>query len=134
MTRSINQHTVIGHLGGDPALRHTKNGTPVAAFTVATNRAWKNAAGERQEHTDWHHVVTFARLAEIVAEYLKQGTQVYVQGESRTESWEKDGQTHYRTRLYCRELVMLTPKAKDDAVADDEEPPEDAELEDDLPF
>ena len=131
MPHSINQHTVVGNLGQDPTMRSTADGKPVASFTVATNVRWtKN--GERQERTDWHNVVAFGKIAETAQKYLRAGSLVYIQGENRTAQWEHEGQTHYRARIYCRQLCILSPKDKDapQDIDPDEQPEFDADLAD----
>jgi len=105
--RSINRHTVLGNVGKDPEVRTTTNGTTVANITVATNYTYVSN-DEKQEGTDWHNVVFFGPLAEIVAKYVSKGTKVYVEGPSQTRSWEdKDGNTRYTTQINGRELVLL---------------------------
>src|SRR5216684_2160584 len=86
---SLNRVTLIGHLGQDPELRHLPtSGQPVASFSVATDEAYTDKQGQRQERTDWHHIVVFGKAAESCKEYLKQGRQVYVEGRLRTREYE----------------------------------------------
>lgn len=108
MARGINKVILIGNLGRDPETRYTQSGSPVANFSVATSEGWLDRqTNERQERTEWHNVVCFARLAEIAGEYLRKGSKVYIEGSLRTSSWEQEGQTRYRTEVIAREMQML---------------------------
>jgi primosomal replication protein N len=84
----LNMAQIIGHLGRDPEVRATPEGTAVANLAVATNQTWKDKDGERQERTEWHRVVLFGKIAEIAAEYLKKGSLVYLQGRLQTRKWQ----------------------------------------------
>ncbi|MCP3962333.1 MAG: single-stranded DNA-binding protein [bacterium] len=83
----INKAILVGNLGGDPVLRSTTSGVPVASFSLATHRRWRDRDGARQEATEWHNVVCFGRQAEVARQYLRQGRQVYVEGRIQTRSW-----------------------------------------------
>jgi single-strand DNA-binding protein len=110
MARGINKAIIVGNLGRDPEVRYTANGSAVANVTVATSESWKDKqSGERQERTEWHRVVFFGRLAEIVEEYLKKGSQVYVEGSIRTQKWQdkETGQDRYTTEIVARDMQML---------------------------
>ena len=108
MSRSLNKATLIGNLGADPEVRSTSAGTRVATLSVATSRRWTSRSGEQQEKTEWHRVVCWDRLAEIVERYLKKGDRVYVEGRIEYRQWEgQDGQTRYTTEIRARELIML---------------------------
>lgn len=109
---SLNRHELIGHLGNDPELRYMPNGTPTASISVATTEIWKDKdTGEKKERTDWHRVIFFSRLAEVAQEYLKQGSQVFVSGKSRTRKWtDSQGVDHYTTELIASEMQMLGKK------------------------
>ena len=108
MARGINKVILIGNLGRDPETRYTQAGKPVTQFSLATTESWRDRdSNEQQERTEWHNVVCFARLAEISAEYLHKGSKCYIEGSLRTSSWEKDGQTRYRTEVIAREMQML---------------------------
>ena len=114
MARGVNKVILIGNLGRDPETRYTQAGTPVTHFSVATNESWRDKqSGEQQERTEWHNVVCFARLAEIAGEYLAKGRTVYIEGSLRTSSWEKDGQTRYRTEIIANEMQMLGGRDQD---------------------
>ena len=109
MARGVNKVMLIGHLGADPEVRYMPNGGAVANVTVATTESWKDkSSGEQQEKTEWHRVVFFARLAEIVGEYLKKGSQVYVEGRLQTRKWQdKSGVDRYTTEIVANEMQML---------------------------
>src|ERR1019366_6058380 len=95
---SINKVILIGNVGRDPETRFLPSGSAVANISIATTDTWKDkTSGEKKEATEWHRVVFFGRLAEIVGEYLKKGSQVYVEGRLQTRKYEKDGQDHYST-------------------------------------
>jgi single-strand DNA-binding protein len=109
MARGINKVILIGNLGDDPEVRYTQGGSAVANVRLATTESWKDKeSGEKQERTEWHRVVFFGRLAEIVAEYLKKGAQVYVEGSIRTNKWQdKEGKDRYTTEIIASEMQML---------------------------
>lgn len=112
MARGINKVTLIGHLGRNPELRYMPNGNPVTNVSLATTESWKDKeTGELRERTEWHRLVFFNRLAEIVAEHLKQGSQLYVEGSNRTRKFDdKKGVTRYITEVICTEMQMLGKK------------------------
>ncbi|MGE0384530.1 MAG: single-stranded DNA-binding protein [Gammaproteobacteria bacterium] len=108
MARGINKVMLIGNLGADPEVRYTAGGSAVANVRLATAESWKDKqTGETQERTEWHRVVFFGRLAEIVAEYLRKGSQVYVEGRLQTREWEKDGVKRYSTEIVANDMQML---------------------------
>ena len=99
---------IIGHLGRDPEMRYTPSGRPVTTFSVATNRSWQSADGERHEETEWFNVVAWGSLAEICKQHLHRGQQVYVEGRLQTRRWEdSESKTHFATELVAREVIML---------------------------
>ena len=99
---------VLGNLGADPETRFTNSGTPIARFRIATTRRWQDSrTDEWREETDWHDVVCFGRTAEVAGEYLQKGRQCFVEGELRTNSWERDGERHFRTEIHARNLILL---------------------------
>ena len=115
MSRGLNKVMLIGHLGRDPEVRYTQSGDPVANFTLATTRKWRDrASSEMREHTEWHNVACFGRLAETASEYLKKGSQCYVEGELRTRSFERDGTTHYRTEVHAKDVSFLGGRGRDE--------------------
>jgi single-strand DNA-binding protein len=109
MARGVNKVILIGNLGRDPEVRYSPNGSAVANVTLATSESWKDKnSGEKQEKTEWHRVVFFGRLAEIAGEYLKKGSQVYVEGRLQTRKWQdKDGHERYTTEIVANEMQML---------------------------
>ena len=135
----VNKAILIGNLGKDPELRFTPNGQPVATFSLATNRKWKDKNGQAQEMTDWHNIVVFGRQAEVCKEYLKKGRLVYLEGRIQNRTYEdKDGVKKYRSEIIVTQMTMLGKAA---APAEEIEESVEAELEtpqqaqdDDLPF
>jgi single-strand DNA-binding protein len=108
MARGINKVILVGNLGADPETRYTPSGTAITTIRVATSESWKDKqTGEQQERTEWHRVKFFSRLAEIAGEYLKKGSQVYVEGRLRTEEYEKDGIKRWSTDIVADEMQML---------------------------
>jgi single-strand DNA-binding protein len=108
VSRSLNKAIIIGNLGSDPEVRTTGGGSRVAQFSVATSRRWTTNSGEQQEKTEWHRIVCWGKLADIVEKYVKKGQQVYVEGEIQYRQYEdKDGVTKYSTEINARELMML---------------------------
>ena len=106
--RGVNKVILIGNLGGDPEVRTTPGGTPVATFTLATNESWTNKEGQRQERTEWHRIVAWRKLAEICGQYLRKGSQVYVEGRLRTRSWEdRQGNQRKTTEVEADQMMML---------------------------
>ena len=109
MARGINKVILVGNLGNDPDVRYTAGGAAVSNISVATSETWKDKeSGEQQEKTEWHRVVFFGRLAEIVAEYLKKGSQVYIEGRLQTRKWQdKEGTDRYTTEIVANEMQLL---------------------------
>ena len=106
--RSLNKVQLIGNLGSDPESRYVQSGSAMTNFRIATSKTWTDQQSNQQrERTDWHSVVCWGRLAEIANQYLKKGSQVYIEGELQTRTFDRDGQTQYRTEVNCRELIML---------------------------
>lgn len=112
MARGVNKVILIGNLGKDPETRSLPSGEAVANITLATSESWKDKqTGEQKEKTEWHKVVFFKRLAEIVGQYLKKGSQVYIEGALRTRKWQdKEGKDHYSTEVVASEMQMLGGK------------------------
>lgn len=109
MARGVNKVILIGNLGNDPEVRYTPNGTAIANISIATSESWRDKqSGEMQERTEWHRVVFFGKLAEIVGEYLKKGAKVFVEGALRTRKWQdKNGIERYTTEIVASEMNML---------------------------
>ncbi len=112
MARGINKVILVGNLGADPEVRYMPSGGAVANITVATSESWKDKqTGEQQDRTEWHRVVFFNRLAEIVGEYLRKGSKVYVEGSLRTRKWQDQaGVERYTTEIVAAEMQMLDGK------------------------
>ncbi len=148
--RGVNKVILIGNLGQDPEVKYMPNGNAVANATVATSESWKDKnTGEAQEKTEWHRVVFFRRLAEIVGEYLKKGSKVYIEGRLQTRKWtDKDGQDRYTTEIVADKMQMLDSRGggsaafegnnpaqqQQSAPAAAPAPTQDGGLDDDIPF
>ena len=105
---SVNKVIIIGNLGRDPETRYMPDGGAITNISVATTDKWKDKNGEMQEKTEWHRVAFFGKLAEIAGEYLKKGSQVYVEGRLQTRKWQdKDGQDKYSTEIVANQMQML---------------------------
>ena len=142
---SANKVILVGHLGKDPETRYMPNGDAVCNITVATSEQWKDkATGEQKEATEWHRIVFFRRLAEIAGQYLKKGSQVYIEGALKTRKWQdKDGQDRYTTEIVADEMKMLGKKDGNSGAPPprgEKTPPAGAaagsagDVEDDIPF
>ena len=109
MARGVNKATLIGNLGADPEIRYTNSGSAVANVRLATAESWRDKeSGDQQERTEWHRVVFFGRLAEIVEQYLRKGSHVYVEGRIQTRKWQdRDGNDRYTTEIVANEMQML---------------------------
>ena len=107
----LNKVQIIGRVGKDPEVRYTTNGDAIANFTVATSERYKDKqTGEAVEKTEWHNVSAFRRLGEIVGEYVRKGSLIYIEGKIQTRKYEKDGVTHYATSIVASEMKMLGSK------------------------
>jgi single-strand DNA-binding protein len=107
-SRGVNKVILVGNVGQDPETRYMPNGGAVTNLSLATSETWKDKnSGEQQERTEWHRIVFYQRLAEIVAEYVKKGSKVYVEGSLRTRSWEQDGVKRYATEIIADNMQML---------------------------
>ena len=124
MARGVNKAIILGTLGQDPDIRYTASGAAVANISIATNEQWKDKeSGEMQERTEWHRVVFFGRLAEIVGEYLRKGSQVYVEGRIQTRKWQdKEGRDRYTTEIVASEMQMLGSKSGGTTASFDQAP------------
>jgi single-strand DNA-binding protein len=108
MSKSINKVILVGSVGKDPEVKYTPSGVPVAKFSLATNENFKDRNEEWRERTEWHQIIAWQGLAEIVGEYVKKGSKLYLEGKLQTSTWEnKDGDKKYRTEIVARELVLL---------------------------
>jgi single-strand DNA-binding protein len=110
MARSVNKVTLLGNVGKDPEIRSTAGGTMVANLTLATSDNQKDAQGNWQEKTEWHNLVAFKRTAEIVRDYVKKGSKLYIEGKLTNRSWDdkETGQKRYKTEILVNELVLLS--------------------------
>jgi len=117
MAKSVNKVILVGNLGKDPEIKYTPSGTPVAKFSLATNERYKDKAGEWQDRTEWHNIVAWQRLAEIVGEYVKKGSKLYIEGRLQTSSWEdkQSGEKKYRTEIVAQDLVLLGGRGEGDS-------------------
>ncbi len=145
---SLNKVMLIGHLGRDPEIRYTQDGTAVATFSLATSESWADKGGGRQEHTEWHNIVAWNKLADLSKRFLAKGRQVYIEGRLRTREWtDKDGNKRRTTEVIASQMVLLgsRPQGADAGVqplestgrmpADSDQPFGDAGITDsDIPF
>ena len=132
---AVNKVILIGHLGADPELRYTPNGTPVANFRIATTERWTNKQGERMESTEWHRIVAWGKLGEFCGQYLNKGKQVYIEGRLRTRSWEdKDGKKQWTTEIIAQRLQLLGKPEKSSTPPEELAAPEEVPSEEDIPF
>jgi len=153
---SVNKVILIGNLGKDPEVRYLPSGDAVANISIATTETWKDKGGEKQEKTEWHRVSMFSKLAEIAGEYLKKGSQVYIEGRLETRKWtDKEGHERYTTEIRADRMQMLGSRSGGSermAPPDDDAPPRSTtaapakkaagagkgggfdDLEDDIPF
>jgi len=148
MARGINKVILIGNLGKDPETRYTPAGLAITNITLATTESWKDKqTGERQDKTEWHRIAMFGKLAEISAEYLRKGSQVYIEGRIQTRKWQdQQGQDKYSTEIVANDMQMLGGRAgagapamgdasRSKAPAQASEPAvADVTLDDDIPF
>jgi single-strand DNA-binding protein len=151
MARGINKVILVGNLGADPDTRYMPSGKAVTNIRIATSESWTDRqSGDKQERTEWHGIVLFDKLGEIAAEYLRKGSQVYIEGSLRTRKWQdKQGQDRYTTEIIARDMQMLggrpgggsgsgsEPRAERRTGAEDRAPasaPPDDDFDDDIPF
>jgi len=122
--RGVNKVILIGNVGNDPYGKVLPNGNTVVNLSLATSENWKDkTSGEQNEKTEWHRLVFFNRLAEIVGEYVKKGSKLYIEGKLQTRSWEQDGVLRYSTEIVCHEMQMLDSKGGSFAHTNDDLPP-----------
>jgi len=144
---SVNKVILVGNLGKDPELKYTPSGVAVCTFSLATTDKWTDRDGNRQEKTEWHNIKIWRKQAEIAAEYLKKGRQVYIEGRIETRSWEQDGQKKFMTEILVDRFQMLGTKGdseggsrrsaqsdQEPSGSPDEEPRDEMTEDDDLPF
>lgn len=144
MARGINKVILVGNLGADPDTRYMPSGSAVTNLSIATSETWKDKqSGEQKERTEWHKVAMFNRLAEIAAEYLRKGSQVYIEGKLRTRKWQdRDGNDRWTTEIIADEMQMLggrgggsAPMSSSPAESSSAPPsPSNDDFDDDIPF
>lgn len=134
MGRGLNKVMLIGRLGADPEIRYTQDGTPVASLSLATNRSVKKG-DQWEDETDWHRVIAWRKLAEICERYLNKGSQIYVEGQLRTRSWEdKDGNKRYVTEVHAQDIQMLDSRKERHGGGSENSEIQSPPMEDDVPF
>lgn len=137
MSKGVNKVILVGNVGQDPETRYMPNGNAVTNLTLATSESWKDKnTGNQEERTEWHRIVFYQKLAEIVAEYVKKGSKLYVEGSLRTRSWEQDGIKRYATEIIAKDMQMLDGK-RDVAPSKRDNPPANAapdDFDDSIPF
>lgn len=137
--RGVNKAIIVGNLGQDPDTRYMPSGSAVTNISIATSEKWKDKqTGEPRERTEWHKVSMFGRLAEIAAEYLRKGSQVYIEGKLQTDKWQdRDGNDRYTTKIIANQMQMLggkmASKSVENRVASQSQPSSD-DFDDDIPF
>ena len=110
-SRGVNKAVILGNVGDDPSIRYMPNGKAVANFTVATSESWKDQQGQKQERTEWHRCTAYDKLAEIIGEYIKKGSKLYMEGKLQTRKWQdQQGQDRYTTEIIVSEMQMLDGK------------------------
>ena len=128
MAKSINKVILVGNVGKDPEVKYTPSGVALAKFSLATNERFKDKSGEWQDRTEWHNVLAWQRLAEIVGEYVHQGTKLYIEGKLQTSNWEdrNSGEKKFRTEIVARDIVLLGSRGasgdEDQGGGEDREP------------
>lgn len=148
--RGINKVILVGNLGNDPDTRYLPDGGAVTNISVATSETWKDRnTGEQKERTEWHRCSAFGRLAEIMGEYLRKGSKVYIEGSLQTRTYDKEGQKHYATEIKVKEMQMLDSRndsqgqhsagsyggrGNDSAGGNAPQSPPQEDFEDDIPF
>lgn len=132
---SVNKVIIVGNVGREVELRHTPSGVAVARFSVATNERWRDKDGNRQEHTEWHTVVAWGKLAEFCQQYVTKGRQVYVEGSLRTRTYDDDkGNRRYFTEIRAQTIQLLGRREGAAEGGAEEVPEMPPEVEDDVPF
>jgi single-strand DNA-binding protein len=142
MAKSVNKVILVGNVGQDPEVKYTASGVPVAKVSLATNERFKDRSEQWQDRTEWHSIVAWQRLAEIVGEYVHKGSKLYVEGKLQTSTWEdkQTGEKKYRTEIVAREILLLSSRenGQEDrqTTAGEESTPDPAPtpVDDDIPF
>ncbi len=132
---SLNKAMLIGNVGQDPEIRHMPNGNAVANLSVATSETWKDKnTGDKQEKTEWHRVVVFGNLANIVESYVRKGSKLYIEGKIQTRSWEQDGAKKYSTEIVANQLQMLNRVESSGSVDNSQQKQDNEDRFEDIPF
>jgi single-strand DNA-binding protein len=119
MAKDLNKVQLTGHLGADPEMRYTAQGSAVTTFRVASNRTWRDKDGNTHEETEWFRIVAWDKLGEICNQYLTKGTRVYIEGRLQTRKWtDRDGQDRYTTEVIAQDMIILSPKGERGPVPD----------------
>ena len=142
MTRGVNKVIIVGTLGADPDTSYAPSGSAITKLSIATNESWKDKeTGEQKEKTEWHRISMFGRLAEISAEYLRKGSQVYIEGKLATNKWQdKEGNDRWTTEIIANQMQMLGGRPTGNATSsksneNQQSPPAGADdFDDDIPF
>ena len=142
MEKSVNKVILVGNVGQDPEVTYTPSGVPVARLSLATNERFKDRNEQTQDRTEWHSIVAWQRLAEIVGEYVRKGTKLYIEGRLQTTSWQdrQSGEKKYRTEIVARDLVLLGSRENGQNAAaevsghDSDVEPAPAVVDDDIPL
>ena len=119
MPKSVNKVILLGNVGKDPEVKFLPSGLPVANLTLATSDRFKDKAGEWQDRTEWHNLTAYQRVAEIIRDYVKKGSKLYVEGRIQTRSWDDQasGQKKYRTEIIVNDVVLLSGRGEGEAVS-----------------
>lgn len=136
-SRGVNKVILVGLVGKDPESKVMPNGNAVVNFSLATSESWKDKSGQQQESVEWHRCVCFGKLAEIIAQYVKKGSKLYLEGSLKTRSWEKDGVKQYATEIVINEMQMLDGKPQESSQPSQGRAVQSApiaDFDDDLPF
>ena len=138
MAKGLNKVMLIGRLGKDPELKYTEKGTAYCNFSMATDESYKDENGNKVEKTEWHNITVWRKLAEICSQYLKKGSKIYCEGKLQTNTYEKDGQKIYSTKVVMTDMSMLDSKGgtsdNSDSSNKSDVPVDNAGKDDDLPF
>ena len=144
MARGVNKVILIGNVGKDPEIRYSPNGSALATISLATSEQWKDkTSGEKQEKTEWHRVVAFGKLAEVIGQYVKKGAPIYIEGKLQTRKWtDKQGQDRYTTEIVANEMQMLGGRGEHDTDSPHPSEPRESrpvkaqagDFDDDIPF
>ena len=140
MSNDLNYCSFIGRLGRDPEIKYIQDGTAIANFSIAVGESYKDRSGQKIDKTEWIRCVAWRKLAEIIGEYLKKGSQIFISGKFTTRTWEKEGVKQYTTEIVVNNMQMLGDKGRSSGSESNQdrsappEPPKSDDVNDDLPF